>query len=61
MIIKQVEGDKSIGLWPICAIVETHMLIFNFVIIFVGGFVVVVVVVKTVMFWKFFCDWIMKL
>jgi len=34
MIIKQVEGDKSKDLWPICAIMVTHMLIFfNFVII----------------------------
>jgi len=35
MIIKQVEGDKFKGLWPICAIMVTHALIlFNFVIIF---------------------------
>jgi hypothetical protein len=56
MIIRQVEGDKSKGLWSVCAIMVTHTLIFfNFVIIFVGFFV------KSVMFWAFFCAWIMKL
>jgi len=39
----------------ICVIMVTHTCFFYFVIIFEGCFV------KTLMFWKFFCDLIMKL
>ena len=39
MVIKQVEGDKSKGLWPVRAIIVARTLIFfHFVIIFVGFF-----------------------
>jgi hypothetical protein len=58
MVIKQVEGDKSKGLWPVRAIIVARTLIFfHFVIIFVGFFFFV----TTVTFWKFLCDWIMKI